>query len=331
MLRFHFTTDDLVRTTVAPTADPLWEVVLAGYRLRDRVHTPVFHGWMNAVRNRLDRHDPTPRLLRVLVPVSELLTPPESADGLEAGLEALRATPPHRLAVALERLRPLPAWVEQLLGGPRGPAVLADVLRHLHSVLVEPHAGVVQESVNADRARRARDLVDAGVHGLLAGLRPHARWDGSVLEVDTPRDLDLHLRGRGLRLVPSYFGRRPDTLADPGPPPVLVYPIADADRWTGAAPSGLDELLGPTRRAVLECARTGTGTGELARRIGTSPASVSRHTGVLRGAGLLRTTRHGKRTVHSLTTLGEALVSGRMPTAEEVSAAAVTSSEPRIR
>jgi DNA-binding transcriptional ArsR family regulator len=299
LLRFHFTTDDLVRTSVAPTADPLWEVMLAGCRLRDRVHSPVFHGWMNAARNRLDRRDPTPRLLHVLAPVSELLTPPESADGLEAGLEALRAMPPHRLAAVLERLRPLPAWVDSLLGGPHGPAVLADALRHLHAVLVEPH-----------------DLVDAGVHGLLAGLRPHARWDGSALEVYTRQDLDLHLRGRGLRLVPSYFGCRPGTLTDPELAPVLVYPISDADRWTGAAPSGLDELLGPTRSAVLECARTGTGTTELARRVGTSPASVSRHTGVLRGAGLLRTTRHGTRTVHSLTTLGEALVAGRMPAAD---------------
>lgn len=313
MLRFHFTTDDLVRTSVAPTADPLWEAVLAGFLLRERVHSPVFHGWTNTVRNRLHRGDPAPRLLHVLAPMSGLLTPPESAGGLEAGLEALRATPPHRLTEALERLRPLPEWVDPLLSGPRGPAVLADVLRHLHSVLVEPHAEVVQESVNADRARRARDLVDAGVHGLLAGLRPHARWDGSVLEVFTPRELDLRLCGRGLRLVPSYFARRPNTLADPERSPVLVYPISDADRWTGAAPSGLDELLGSTRRAVLECARTGTGTTELARRVGTSAASVSRHTGVLRGAGLLRTTRHGTRTVHSLTTLGEALVSGRMP------------------
>jgi DNA-binding transcriptional ArsR family regulator len=189
-------------------------------------------------------------------------------------------------------------------------------LRHLHSVLVEPHAEVVRESVNADRARRALDRVDDRVHGLLADLRPHARWDGSVLEVDSPRDRDLVLDGRGLRLVPSYFGRLPGTLADPDLPPMLMYPISDADRWTGAAPDGLDDLLGPTRRAVLECARTGADTTELARRVGKSPASVSRHTGVLRGAGLLRTTRHGARTLHSLTTLGEALVTGRVPAAK---------------
>ncbi|MFI9012064.1 ArsR/SmtB family transcription factor [Actinosynnema sp. NPDC053489] len=316
MLRIHFTIDDLVRTTVAPTADPLWEVLLAGERLRDRVHPPVFRGWVNAVRRTLDRHDPAPRLLHLLAPAPHLLTPPESADGLEAGLAALRATSPHRLAAELERLGPLPAWVHRVLGGPRGPAVLADVLRHLHSVLVEPHAEVVRESVNADRARRARDLVDAGVHGLLAGLRPHARWDGSVLEVDSPHDRDVSLRGRGLRLVPTYFGVRPGTRLGPDRPPVLVHPISDADRWTGAEPGALDELLGPTRRAVLECARTGAGTTELAHRVGTSPASVSRHTGVLRGAGLLRTTRHGARTVHSLTTLGEALVTGRVPVAE---------------
>lgn len=313
MLRIIFTTDDLVRTTVAPTADPLWDVVLSGCRLRDRDHPPAFSRWTLAVRGRLDQRDPAVRLLHLLTPPPDLLTPPESEAGLEEGLAALHKTPAHRVRTELKRLGPLPEWVAPLaLGEPRALAVLADMMRHLYSVLVEPYADVIRESLDADRARRARDLVDGGVHGLLAGLGPHASWNPPVLEVDHPATRELHLCGRGLRLVPSYFCRhRPSTLADPTLSPVLVYPIDETDRWTGTVPGSLDALLGHTRSAVLKCARTGAGTAELARRIGTSPASVSRHTGVLRAAGLLKTTRQGARTVHSLTALGALLLAER--------------------
>ncbi|MEU4804002.1 winged helix-turn-helix domain-containing protein [Actinosynnema sp. NPDC023587] len=312
MLRLIFTTDDLVRTTVAPTADPLWEVVLGGSRLRDRDHPPTFHEWALEVRKKLDSRSPAVRVLHLLSPAPDLLTPPESAAGLEPGLAALRTTPEGRVRSQLIRFGPLPEWAKPLATGDRrAVAVLAEMMRYLHSRLVAPYSEVIRESVNADRARRARDLVDGGVHGLLAGLGPYARWRSPVLEVDHPEDRELPLRGRGLRLVPSYFGRfRACTLEDPAAPPVLVYPLADTDRWRGAAARSLDALLGPTRSAVLECARTGAGTTELARRVGTSPASVSRHTGVLRAAGLLRTSRYGTQTVHSLTGLGESLLGG---------------------
>lgn len=313
VLRVIFTTEDLVRTTVAPAADPMWEVVLGGCRLRDRDHPAAFHEWALEVRQRLDSRSPAMRVLNLLSPAPDLLTPPEAAAGLEAGLAALRATPQRRVRLELTRYGPLPEWVAPLAAGDRRAlAVLADMMRHLHSRLVAPYSEVIRESVNADRARRARDLVDGGVHGLLANLGPYARWQPPVLEVDHPADRELPLRGRGLRLVPSYFGRhRPSTLDDPEAPPVLVYPLEDADRWRGAKSRSLDALLGPTRSAVLECARTGAGTTELARRVGTSPASVSRHTGVLRAAGLLRTSRYGTQTVHSLTVLGESLLAGR--------------------
>ncbi|MEV0678760.1 winged helix-turn-helix domain-containing protein [Actinosynnema sp. NPDC050436] len=313
MLRVIFTTDDLVRTTVAPSADPLWEVVLGGCRLRDRDRPSAFHEWALEVRATLDSRSPAVRVLHLLAPAPDLLTPPEAADGLEEGLAALRATPGSRVRAELRRFGPMPEWMKPLCNGDRRAlGVLADMIRQLHSRLVAPYSEVIRESVNADRARRARDLVDGGVHGLLAGLGPYARWQPPVLEVDHPQDRELLLRGRGLRLVPSYFGRgRPCTLDDPAAPPVLVYPLEDTDRWRGAETRSLDALLGPTRSAVLECARTGAGTTELARRVGTSPASVSRHTGVLRAAGLLRTSRYGTQTVHSLTVLGESLLAGR--------------------
>ena len=51
------------------------------------------------------------------------------------------------------------------------------------------------------------------------------RWAGGELRVDYPVDQEMHLGGRGLVLVPSYFcWRYPVTLLDPDLPPVLIYP-----------------------------------------------------------------------------------------------------------
>ncbi|MGY0232937.1 ArsR/SmtB family transcription factor [Longispora urticae] len=53
---------------------------------------------------------------------------------------------------------------------------------------------------------------------------------------------------------------------------------------------------------------TGAGTGELATRVGISPASASQHAAVLRAAGLLSTARVGKSVRHTVTGAGAALL-----------------------
>ncbi|GAA2686079.1 winged helix-turn-helix domain-containing protein [Actinosynnema pretiosum subsp. pretiosum] len=304
-MRIVFTTDDLVGTVVASGSEPLWDVVLACRRLHDRDRPAAFRRWAAETRARLRPGDRDLAVLRALTPAPDLLTPPEQAHGLEAALDAVRATPPRRAGAELARLR-LPEPVTR--GGTGVLGELAECLRRLHGKLVEPHAGVVAESAAADRARRARDLVDGGVHALLSGLGPHVRWRPPVLEVAHRAEREVRLAGRGLRLVPSYFCRTPATLADPDLPPVLVHPLDEGDRWSGGAAPGLDALLGPTRCAVLECARAGASTTELARRVGTSAASASRHTAVLREAGLLRTSRQRGQSLHTATALGRSLL-----------------------
>ncbi|MFF4273396.1 hypothetical protein [Streptomyces sp. NPDC001536] len=58
-------------------------------------------------------------------------------------------------------------------------------------------------------------------------LAPSIRWRPPVLELGKyPTECDIHLNGRGLLLIPSYFCRNtPVSLADPDLPPVLLYPL----------------------------------------------------------------------------------------------------------
>lgn len=323
VLRIHFTSDDLARTSVAEAPDPLWETVLSRFRLSERQVGPAFRSWVHRIRTSsalMARLRPGARMLAALAPLGpyfpDFLTPLGGRDGLAAGLDALMSTPRRRLRAELGRLAgyaPVPDWARPLADG--DVAVLTRVgsaLRDYHEAGIAAHHDLIQASVEADRARRAQGVLRGGVEGLFATLRPALRWQAPVLEVDYGVDRELHLDGRGLRLVPSYFCQgTPMSLADPDLSPVLIYPIDQDLRWsaTGAsAPRALDALLGRTRAAVLREIDVGATTTHLARRLRISPASASRHTTALRDAGLVTTHRHGPGVLHTITWLGHRLL-----------------------
>jgi DNA-binding transcriptional ArsR family regulator len=73
----------------------------------------------------------------------------------------------------------------------------------------------------------------------------------------------------------------------------------------------LSALVGRTRAAVLlALADNSSTTGELADRLSVSAAAISQHTGVLRAAGLISTRRNRNMVLHTLNSLGNALLSG---------------------
>jgi DNA-binding transcriptional ArsR family regulator len=136
-------------------------------------------------------------------------------------------------------------------------------------------------------------------------------------------DADIHLNGRGLVIAPTTFSTRQVELLypplDPGRAPVLAVPTLsgtslDTALWEGVestSPS-LDDLLGRTRAAVLKAAVGGCGTTELARHLHISPATASHHATALRNARLITTRREGKVALHTVTSLGLALL-GKSP------------------
>ncbi|WP_416906034.1 ArsR/SmtB family transcription factor [Micromonospora echinospora] len=74
--------------------------------------------------------------------------------------------------------------------------------------------------------------------------------------------------------------------------------------------AALTTLLGRTRAHTLDTIGTheSCSTGDLARKLGISPASASEHATVLRDAGLVSTTRQGREVRHRLTPLGRHLL-----------------------
>ncbi|MEQ4722852.1 winged helix-turn-helix domain-containing protein [Nonomuraea sp. B19D2] len=326
MLRIHFTSEDLARTRVAATADPLWEIALSMFRLAGRRGRGAFAAWRHQTRHDLARIDGLATVRRVLAPLfpatssyfPDFLTPPDGVLGLDAGVDAVLSTPRRLLRRELDKLASrtgTPSWAWGLADG-RMDAFhdLRDSLHTYFDTAIAPYWPDIQGMVDADRAMRGRAYLDGGVGNMLASFRPAIRWRPPVLTMDHPVDRDVHLGGRGLVLIPSYFcWGAPVPLADPELPQVLVYPI-ERDHLPATpreSPAGTPgaRLLGPTRAAILHATVNGATTGELARRHGISASGVSQHTQVLREAGLIVSRRSGGNVIHTVTPLGAALLS----------------------
>ncbi|MCX4906577.1 helix-turn-helix transcriptional regulator [Streptomyces sp. NBC_00878] len=322
MLRFHFTPEDLTKVTVATEPHVLWEIAVSLHRLQTREGRWAYAPWFRTARTSLRRAGLERTVKTLLLPLfprasyfPDFLTPPEGTQGLDAGLEAVLATPYERVVSevdVLTRAVGAPAWARRLTERDmRGQLVGA--LRAYHRAVIAPHEECIQERLHAERARHAHTLFHTGTEGMLTGLGPTIHWRPPVLEIDPyPDHRDVHLDGRGLLLIPSYFcWHAPIALADPGLPPVLLYPLHHLPP-TATTPHAdsppLNVLLGSTRAAILRASATGSTTTEAARRAGVTPTTASHHTAVLRDAGLITSHRHANTVLHTLTPLGAALL-----------------------
>jgi DNA-binding transcriptional ArsR family regulator len=322
VLRIHFSGADLARVRLAAHPDPLWELCLSIHQLRARRGEPTLTEWRQAVCEAL-RPGPARSdvdvLLRLNPPVGyfpDFLTPGSGQHEFDQAVQAVLRTPTATVVRDVERFtRTSRDRLPVDLPTATGMGVLERALDRYRQIAIDPVWDRVRAAVEADLAQRRQQLAHAGVEGLLASLSPATRWSDGILEItDYRADREVYLDGRGLTLIPGYFktAGRPIGLADPELPPVLVYSV---DRLGGATgkPGALGELIGRTRASVLEAAAQGGTTGEVARRLGISPASASQHLSVLREAGLILSVREGNRVRHIPTTLGRAFLTPDPP------------------
>jgi len=323
--RIHFTHDDLLRVSLAEGINPVHETVVSLRRLQQRRPGAVFGPWQRWARQRIPD---SVRHLRSLVPAHGAIPDFLSALGttdLDSGVDTLLHTPKSSLRDDLEAFtrfngKPLPTWADSLAeGSPRALETVGRAVREWHQAAIAPVQQHLHSRVEAARSSATRSLLSGGLDAMLSGLHPTVRWTAPVLELFCPEhDMDVHLEGRGLRLIPSAFcGREPAINLDPGLPPVVFYPVPHDTIWNPqrgpeSRRGPLAALLGHTRATVLRAITSGHGTTttDLAYRIGISQATVSHHTTVLRDAGLIATHRTGTSSRHLPTPLGTQLVTG---------------------
>ncbi|MGW7519943.1 ArsR/SmtB family transcription factor [Streptomyces sp. NPDC054796] len=275
------------------------------------------------------------------LPPGEVPGSPEAA--LETGIDTVLSTPKARMGAEMTRLYDssggrLPPGAQRIAeGDPEALRRLGEALRRYYAVAVQPYLPAIRGEVSADRSRRAEAALSEGPSGLLTSYGSLLNWhpDEGALAAPYPVPRELRLEGRALTLIPSFFCvRAPITLADQDLRPVLVHPLSPAPGWLARAPrrpgteaDGRDarygaaaqgqpeelpvsQLIGASRAQLLEVLEQPKTTSELAIALRLSLSTASRHTSVLREAGLVASRRHGNRVLHSRTTLGEALLDG---------------------
>ncbi|MEV0460264.1 ArsR/SmtB family transcription factor [Catellatospora methionotrophica] len=333
MYCIHFTSHDLIQTRIVTAPDPLWEITLSSHLLGRRNEDPLLLGWHRSAQQSLragtalrERSELFLGVNRAHGDFPDFLTPSLRDGGVDDGLEAVVGTRPDRLSrdvamVAADR-GALPTAAQDLSAG-RVTALreLTAGMRDYYDAVVRPQWHWVTASFAADHAARCRAVAAGGLAALLNSLHPSLSFSDGVLRIEGyPRDRDLHLGGRGLVLVPSFFkrGTRPITLIDDALPPVLVYQV---DRSAGLLAvrhqEALSALVGRTRAAILELCAEGGSTSSIAARLGQSPSTASEHLAVLRQAGLVYSERRRNSVEHRLAPLGMALLEGRPAQAEQ--------------
>ncbi|MCG5212845.1 winged helix-turn-helix domain-containing protein [Streptosporangium sp. KLBMP 9127] len=325
-MRIVFTGEDLVRVRIASRIDELWETAMSLHVLQKPGGGADMAGWRRQARADLAETGlltPVRQRLVPLMPIKayfpDFLTPHHAQAGPQNGIDALADTPPSRVRREVDQLRRhagLPATLDDLArGNQRAISGLARLADCYGRTVLRPHRTRMEHALGRERARLARQLTDHGVETMLAALAPRIRWRPPILEADyAAGQYEIHLRGRGLTLIPSYFCRyTPVALADPSLPPVLIFPVPRRIPAPGPG-DALPDLLGTTRARTLRCiaATAGCTTSELARRTGTSLSSASAHAQILHRVGLITSTRHGNMVIHQITRLGTDLI--RHPT-----------------
>jgi DNA-binding transcriptional ArsR family regulator len=314
MLRIHLTAGDLLRTRFADQPAPLLETGLAVAALQRR--EPVFGTWRSSAAARLPR---AARPLLELIPpsaTSPLFLDPVTAH-LGEGLEMVQATSSAFVRRELRRLaavREPGPYLRSLAAGDRDTWRDLDLaLRTAYHHLVEEAWPRIVIGFHAELTWRSRLIAELGVQAALCTLHPSISWNGTVMQIRAPYDLDFHPAGAGLTLMPSPLWTGRAMVAPHSDGSVLiVYPamtplplIGEIGEIAGNALAG---LLGHTRAAILELLLIEHTTSEIADQLGISAATVSGHTKVLRAAGLIVTSRAGKSVLHSLTPLGTRLL-----------------------
>ncbi|AKU16381.1 winged helix-turn-helix domain-containing protein [Luteipulveratus mongoliensis] len=321
MLRIHFDEADLTSIVLAPSASPMWEMLLSLHALQATYADPVFGAWRRETRIKATPH------LRLLLDVApaygyspDFVTPEVMGGSIDTARDALMATPLERVheeISAVATRSPARPRLEQLAGSPKtGLSMLVDAVGAYWATAMAPHWAGLQRRVAEDLDRRRQLMTTQGVGALLDSLGPRVRWTGRVLEIAGFNDNDVYLEGRGLTLQPSYFcWQDPTKLREPQGRPVLVYPIEHdrsvlSGRKAPERESSISRLLGEARRDLLNAAESPGTTSELAQRCMMSVSSASRHAAALRDAGLLTSHRDGQSVQHQTTALGRALLSG---------------------
>ncbi|NUT22229.1 MAG: winged helix-turn-helix transcriptional regulator [Hamadaea sp.] len=301
---------------------PAYETVFALAALRrpgvHAVHLP----WTRWARPRVPAGPGVDLLLDLAAndrfkPAFLLPAPDVRLPALSDELRRIKAVSASRVREELQTLQVDTSRTRRLAEHPReGVRAAAGALEACFEALIAPHWTRMRRVLEADIAYRAGLLAQGGFEGLFAGLHDEVRFADGVLHVHPQRPpydkKPVQLNGNGLILCPSVFcWPRVTASVRPVAAGTLRYPARGvATLWERPEPvsDALAALFGRTRAEILTTLAQPATTTDLATRLGVTAGAVSQHLGVLRGAGLVSTSRDGRTVLHLRTDRAEALL-----------------------
>ncbi|GLZ77622.1 transcriptional regulator [Actinorhabdospora filicis] len=230
------------------------------------------------------------------------------------GLDRLRGGDPEIVARDIE-LAYLSAPVPAVLRGTpeRVLARVADSLAAYWDACLAPHWTAMRAALDADAAHRGGLAVTRGLQAMVESLFPTLRWTPGAIFIDDfgQTDWAVTVAGRELRLVPSLFLQRATTHSDLNHPPVIYYPARGRGSvWLprSRVPDAVEQLVGPTRAALLARLGIPATTTELARETDRTAPMINRHLTALHRAGLLERVQKGRSVYYSRSSIADQLI-----------------------
>jgi len=315
VIEWRFTPDDVARIRFA--FSPLFELVMSLIVLRAPASHSLHLPWVRATRPLVATLDLSElfALVPVRGPTADFLAPPPASPlpDFAEELQAVRATPPDRVAAELAEVPGLPeAAAERVRRDPEAAiGRLADALQAYWDIALAGHWPRIRALLEADVLWRSRRLAAGGAAALFEDLHETITWHGGRLTAADPSRYSGSLSGEGLLLVPAVMtwpGVR--KMIEPYQPQ-LAYPAgAIGTLWEAGAPpapQALAALIGQTRAAMLTVLAEPCSTTALARRLQVTPGAASQHLSVLAGAGMVTRSRVGRLVLYRRTRAGDML------------------------
>jgi DNA-binding transcriptional ArsR family regulator len=312
------------------THSPVHELVGSIMTLNDRRRQLMHRRWIAWAQPRICQQPLD--MLTAITPagkyIPDFITPiPDSpindsrpAD-LGEGLDRILATDPAQVRDELdhmvemnEHLTALPPAARDLYEDPeRNLPRLVDEMLVYWRLVVEPVWDRLFALCADDVGYRMQQVADGGIERVLNSVSGQVSYHDDVITVDKRYECRHDLTGAGLMMMPCVFVWPNTTVACchsvraciTYPPRGLGLAWEERDETTSDA---LGALVGRTRALMLDALSLPMTTTHLAEKLGLSPAAVSQHLQVLKGAALVTSRRHGRLVLYQRTGAATVLI-----------------------
>ncbi len=331
MISINVTPTDILRMRFA--FSPMMEAVISFHMLIHKAKPPPaqYIQWVEEAERAL--YNLELPYMRTLIGnysyIPSFLTPTPTAPVMdfEEDIKRLQATP-HEIIV--EKIQFMTEFVGEredlsiaMADPERTIRHLVDELRLYWERTLAHHWSRMIAILENDILYRAREQALFGASDMLNAIHPMIGYeDGSLvirkkwhMHKEIPDQTGHHydIAGRGLQLVPAIFSY-PKMYWQFGETydPMFIYGTRGTGLWHYAEPEDPEEALkvvfGMGRSRVLYALTTPRSTGELAHLLQITSGAVSQHLNKLSQAGLVESSRSGKRVFYRLSHRGQALI-----------------------